>query len=224
MRNKLLLIPVGLAIVFTSAFFLIFPKRGSVNIAHTHEQEYINYISAIDNLSTTEIEKVLTEKTSEYAEVQYDSAGFSRAYIASSKIELYNRELVTLCHAPEYDEDRATFLRTELRRLSELKLLVPVRDANYGYNCPADLVISLLNFDNVHITQTMREHISANGFWAIDIGTGGVREKIYAPSLWGKEYDWEVHYDLCNNSTVGKCLTLYAPDMKVLIGHVNDWN
>ena len=236
MRNKLLLIPVGLAIILTFAFFLIFPKRESVPIVYTPEKEYMSYLDSleyVDNYFQLKLEWDKWEK--KYAEANVYDKDLARAYLASTKNKVLEAQIKYLCR-PQAGEtfNRGREIRSQIMRLNNLNMGYEIYQADYSYQCPNDLFFVYLNNDDIHYSCYYSSGASCTaevsysehpaGYKGIDVATSGGKYIIHAPDMYSEEMDYWLEQELYTDESVGKSIVLYSqPDKqyRILIGHVN---
>lgn len=98
------------------------------------------------------------------------------------------------------------------------------------YTEPSDLSYVFLKSYGTYITQSFREHFANNGYMAVDIGTGGKKLDVYAPSFMKEQaQDLEREYTvkiIKNYHTMGFTVELHWKEGKVpynwAIGHLNE--
>lgn len=126
----------------------------------------------------------------------------------STKLDVYSKKDI------ETYKKEVKFLKTELKRL------IPVWKDKY--RVPIDLFYVFLNTDGTYVSQTYRQHYSANGFLATDVATGGKTLNVYAPDLYNKEIEYTLTFEQALDKTVGKAIYLTNEEQNIrwLIGHV----
>jgi hypothetical protein len=99
------------------------------------------------------------------------------------------------------------------------------------YSDPSDLFYTFLKADGAYITQNIRTHFYRNGYAAVDIGTGGKKLTMYAPSYMkseGEDLEREYTVELADfPKTTGRTMILHWNEdgvkMSFLLGHISSY-
>lgn len=179
---------------------------------------FLNELDQIKTMDISTVDKNIEELDSAYGEV----APFDRDKIKTKLVHLkYRKAIIQLS---EHNDDRDA--RSELYRLRNIDISIPLPEYKDEYNSPKDLYWGFfLSRNEVVVSQTPRQHYSNNGLLARDIATSGLALKVRAPDLYNKELTWNIEAK-DNLKGTGKTLILTSEDKQyqVLVGHIHSWN